>query len=267
MAVFGAAGETLLELTALGLHLRHPRALTDLTVDGWHHMRVLRFPSTGMTKGDAKGRQGRGIGSHTDYGLLVIAAQDDVGGLFVRPPRADECLRNWEKSAAGANENDEKWLYVPPVPDVFTVFPGDLPANSKFSHFVRLTTIVGAGDMMQYLTKDYLQSTPHKVGLNTRERFAFAYFHEPNFSAVMSTLPEYATSTARGQDEGIHYGTHFTNMAMRCYPERITAKRMREENRMELLESPRIRRVMGAKRTWGGGQEAQEFAPELRALA
>jgi len=31
-----------------------------------------------MTNG--KGKEGRGIGSHTDYGLLVIAAQDDVGG-------------------------------------------------------------------------------------------------------------------------------------------------------------------------------------------
>jgi isopenicillin N synthase-like dioxygenase len=87
--------------------------------------------------------------------------------------------------------------------------------------------------MMQYLTNSHLPSTPHKVGLNTAERFAFAYFHEPNFSAVVKPLPEFAAGAAT---DGIHYGTHFTNMFMRNYPERITAKRVKEEGRMGILE-------------------------------
>ena len=41
---------------------------------------LSRFPAANNTNG--KGKEGRGIGSHTDYGLLVIAAQDDVGGEF-----------------------------------------------------------------------------------------------------------------------------------------------------------------------------------------
>jgi isopenicillin N synthase-like dioxygenase len=98
-------------------------------------------------------------------------------------------------------------------------------------------TVYYTGDMMQYMTNDYLPSTPHKVGLNTRERFAFAYFHEPNFSAVARPLPEFG-----GQGKGIHYGEHFTNMFMRNYPERITAKRVRSENRMAILDSPLLRR-------------------------
>ena len=93
--------------------------------------------------------------------------------------------------------------------------------------------------MMQYITNSFLPSTPHKVGLNTRERFAFAYFHEPNFSAVMKPLPGFQV----GQEptEGIHYGSHFTNMFMRNYPQRITADRMKAENRMALLDSPDLR--------------------------
>lgn len=83
-----------------------------------------RFPATDKTNG--KGKAGRGIGSHTDYGLLVIAAQDDVGGLFIRPPYEGESYANWEKSAAGMKEEDEGWVYVPPVPGVFTVFPGKM---------------------------------------------------------------------------------------------------------------------------------------------
>lgn len=39
---------------------------------------LFSFPKINATNG--KGKEGRGIGSHTDYGLLVIAAQDDVGG-------------------------------------------------------------------------------------------------------------------------------------------------------------------------------------------
>jgi isopenicillin N synthase-like dioxygenase len=134
MDLLGESGEKLLKLTALGLDLVNPNTFTDLTRDGWHHMRILRFPQVDKTNG--KGKAGRGIGSHTDYGLLVLAAQDDVGGLFVRPPIEGEKVRNWEKSAAGHNEMDEKWTYVPPVENVLTVFPGEHKINSTPLLFV-----------------------------------------------------------------------------------------------------------------------------------
>ena len=79
-----------------------------------------------------------------------------------------------------------------------------------------------AGDMMQLITNDYLPSTPHKVGLNYDERYAFAYFHEPNFSSVMKPLEGF--NAGQSPKEGIHYGTHFTNMFMRNYPDRITSQ-------------------------------------------
>ncbi|KAI1047856.1 hypothetical protein LB505_012256 [Fusarium chuoi] len=83
MQSLGGVGETLLQLTELGLGV--PRgSLTNYTEDGWHHLRILRqlnsFPAINNTNG--KGKEGRGIGSHTDYGLLVIAAADDVGGKY-----------------------------------------------------------------------------------------------------------------------------------------------------------------------------------------
>lgn len=122
MKLLGLSGEKLLKLAALGLGLKDPDALLKLTEDGWHHMRILRFPHVDKTNG--RGKKGRGIGSHTDYGLLVIAGQDDVGGLFIRPPITGENIKNWESSAAGLNENDDKWTFVPPVPSTLTVFPG-----------------------------------------------------------------------------------------------------------------------------------------------
>ncbi|KAH8912138.1 Clavaminate synthase-like protein [Coniochaeta sp. PMI_546] len=227
----GRCGEVLLGLTEMGLGLE-PGSLTKYTADGWHHSRVLRFPGRNNTNG--KGKAGRGIGSHTDYGLLVISAQDNVGGLFVRPPYQDEEYANWKNSAAGMKENDDGWVYVPPMEDTFTVI---------------------LGDMMQYLTNSFLKSTPHKVGLNNRERYTIAYFHEPNFRAVVEPLKEYSEGNtnsspavpavqdgaAPAEREGVHYGTHFTNMFMRNYPDRITTKRLLAENRYSVLATDELR--------------------------
>ena len=110
---------------------------------------------------------------------------------------------------AGMYEDDEGWEFVKPVPKVFTVFPGDI---------------------FQFLTDGALLSTPHKVRLNTRERFALAYFHEPNFNAVVRPVSDPAS------EEYIHYGTHFTNMFLRCYPDRITTDRIYAENRLAILD-------------------------------
>jgi 2-oxoglutarate dioxygenase / 2-oxoglutarate/L-arginine monooxygenase/decarboxylase len=204
MGGLGEVGDKLLKLTAIGLGLPELTTLSDLAQDGWHHMRVLRFPK--KTEQTA-----RGIGAHTDYGMLVIAAQDDVGGLYIRPPVAGEKRRrNWlpDESSAGIYEDEEPWTFVKPVQGVLTVFPGDI---------------------LQFMTDGYLLSTPHKVRLNTRERYAMAYFHEPNFHAYARPLFDPSRS------ESIHYGTHFTNMFMRCYPERVTTRRIIAENRLSHL--------------------------------
>ncbi|KAL5601451.1 hypothetical protein BROUX41_002562 [Berkeleyomyces rouxiae] len=216
MKQLGNSGDIMLGLAELGLNI--PRgSLTKLAEDGWHHLRVLRFPQNNKTNG--KGKSGRGIGSHTDYGMLVIASQNNVGGLFIRPPREDEKTQNWAKSAAGLKENEAGWVFVPPVSNVFTVFPGD---------------------MLQYMTNHYLPSTPHKVGLNTTERFAFAYFHEPHFDTVVKPLPGFDAGQA--PTEGIHYGTHFTNMFKRNYPDRATTQQLAADGREAMLQQPEYRR-------------------------
>lgn len=101
--------------------------------------------------------------------------------------------------------------------------------------------------MMQYMTGSYLTSTPHKVGLNTSERFAFAYFHEPNFASVIKPLRGYDNNTSRGKaaDGGIHYGTHFTNMCLRNYPDRVTTQKLLREDRCTMLSLPELRRGDG----------------------
>lgn len=76
--------------------------------------------------------------------MLVLAAQDDVGGLYVRPPiEGEERPRNWlpDGSAAGCFQDADGWNLAEPVEHVFTVFPGDI---------------------LQFLTGGALLSTPHK---------------------------------------------------------------------------------------------------------
>jgi hypothetical protein len=46
-------------------------------------------------------------------------------GLFIRRPNQNEKFANWEKSAAGLNENDDRWVYVPPIEGVHTVILGE----------------------------------------------------------------------------------------------------------------------------------------------
>lgn len=204
MGAMGDVGQRLLQLLALGLGLSDLNGLSRLTEGGFHHMRVLRFPEA-----RADGR--KGIGAHTDYGFLVLAAQDDVGGLYIRPPVAGERRnRNWlpSESTAGMYEQDGPWTYVAPTRRVWTAFPGD---------------------MLQYLTGGLLLSTPHKVKMAARERFALAYFHEPRFETRLEPL--WTDGQAPGVPH-IDYGMHFTRMFMRCYPERAVSRRILEEDRL-----------------------------------
>lgn len=146
--------------------------------------------------------------------MLVIAYQDEVGGLYIRPPvEGEQRNRNWlePESSAGMYEDVDPWTYVTPQPRVFTVFPGDI---------------------LQFLTGGRLLFTPHKVRLNAQDRYAMAYFHEPNFNATVRPI------TGPVDDhEYIHYGTHFTNMFLRCYPQRITTRRIEAEDRMSILHA------------------------------
>jgi isopenicillin N synthase-like dioxygenase len=208
MDMAGELGETMLKLIALGLDLPMD-ALTNFTKDGWHHMRVLRFQKATHTS--------RGIGAHTDYGLLVIAAQLGADGLDIRPPLAPDGekeirKKNWipGQSMAGEYKSDAHWVRVPFHDNVLTVFPGDL---------------------LQYVTGDLLMATPHKVELHPEvERYALAYFHEPNFGCSLSPL------LGSNIPDKVHYGKHFTDMFMRCYPQRLTTQKIISEGRYALLD-------------------------------
>lgn len=80
-------GTAVVELIALGLGLEQT-AISSLCEDGWHQMQAIHYPQQIPNR--------KGFISHTDTGLLVLVAQDSVGGLSVRPPiEGEPRLRNW----------------------------------------------------------------------------------------------------------------------------------------------------------------------------
>lgn len=95
-------------------------------------------------------------GAHTDYGSLTIVKPDGAeGGLQVRA-------------------KDGSWLDVPHLPDAF---------------------VVNLGDLMAEWTNDRWVSTLHRVvnpplaaGESAR-RLSMAFFHQPNYDAVIQCLP------------------------------------------------------------------------------
>jgi isopenicillin N synthase-like dioxygenase len=91
-------------------------------------------------------------GSHTDYGLMALLAQDSSGGLRV-------------PSRGGANQSREEeeniiWRLIPPVNDCLIMFPGYTMSPLTFNH---------------------VPATSHKVALGSSERFSIVQFHEPHF--------------------------------------------------------------------------------------
>jgi isopenicillin N synthase-like dioxygenase len=83
-----------------------------------------------------------GAGAHTDYGLLTLLQQDDVGGLQV------------------FNKHTSQWLKVP---------------------YIEGALVVNIGDMMERWSSKQFQSTIHRVISNPdKHRYSVPFFFSPN---------------------------------------------------------------------------------------
>jgi isopenicillin N synthase-like dioxygenase len=92
-----------------------------------------------------------GVGEHTDYGMLTILLQDDIGGLQVKTSQGE-------------------WIQAPPLPDTF---------------------VCNIGDMLDRMTGGYYRSTPHRVRnlSTTHDRLSFPFFLDPNWDAEVLPVP------------------------------------------------------------------------------
>ncbi|KAH7930720.1 Clavaminate synthase-like protein [Leucogyrophana mollusca] len=130
-----------------------------------HNLRLLSYPPirTSLLQGDGQAR----AGAHSDYGTLTLLFQDSVGGLEVQNPHT------------------KHYQPAPPIPG---------------------TIVVNAGDLLARWSNDVLRSTLHRVvappmqkvsateGV-TPARQSIAFFCNPNFDAVIESLPTCTSAT------------------------------------------------------------------------
>jgi isopenicillin N synthase-like dioxygenase len=203
-------GHLLLALLARGLQLPASYFADGLVKDHLPLFRAFHYPPRNML--DARLVRASeslwGVGEHTDYGLLTLLKQDDVGGLEVRAL------------------DGTTWVPVPPIDG---------------------TLVVNLGDILESITAGLLRSTPHRVRMvsETRMRISLPFFFDPGFESVVQRVPlnkdlrnraadRRAERAARGFTRwdreieppvaGVPYGQYLVTKVSRVFPDLATAK-------------------------------------------
>ena len=181
-------GHTLLEGIALSLGLDATYFAERYTADPLILFRIFNYPSRA-----APGGQGVqwGVGEHSDYGLLTILWQDDVGGLQVK--------------------TREGWVDAPPLPQSFVCNIGDM-----LDHMT--------GGLYRSTPHRVALNT------SGRDRLSMPFFFDPHFEARVRPIegltasPAAQDRAARWDGANIHafdgtYGDYLLGKVSKVFPE------------------------------------------------
>ena len=180
-------GHALMRGIALSLGL-DPRYFRErYMADPLTLFRIFHYPPVTVAPEEA---QQWGVGQHTDYGVLTILKQDDVGGLQVK--------------------TGSRWIDAPPVPDSFVCNIGDM--------LDRLTRGL------------YRSTPHRVQNVSGRSRLSFPFFFDPGFDARVEPidlsgvpLPE-DDKHERWDDASVHefegtYGDYVLGKVSKVFPE------------------------------------------------
>ncbi len=181
--------DAVMAAVATGLGLPPDWFADHLTHDPTVLFRIFHYPALD----DNAESDEWGVGEHTDYGLLTLLAQDELGGLQVRTPGGE-------------------WL--------------DVPAE-------RGVLVCNIGDMLDKLTEGRYRSTPHRVrNVSGQSRLSFPYFFDPSWDAEVAPLPLADSPPAddaerRWDGASVHawtgrYGDYLTAKVARVFPDLFT---------------------------------------------
>ena len=158
-----------LEAHALDHHFERPTTF----------LRALHYPPQPPVEDDQMGSA-----PHTDYGIITLLAQDDSGGLQVRPRGGD-------------------WIEAPPIPDTY---------------------VLNVGDMLARWTNDRFVSTPHRViNRSGGDRYSLPYFLDPAMDALIECLPTCTDAQHPPRYEPVTYGEYLLERLDKNYAYRKQA--------------------------------------------
>jgi len=137
-------------------------------------LRLLRYPPH-----PAEGPDGQfGSAPHTDYGIITILAQDQRGGLQVRP-------------------RNSGWIDAPPLP---------------------ASLVLNVGDMLERWTNGRFVSTPHRVvNRSTGDRYSIPYFFDTAMDEVIECLPSCTDAAHPPRHGPVRYGDYLMDRLERNY--------------------------------------------------
>jgi polar amino acid transport system ATP-binding protein len=188
MAAVTRLGHRLMEGIALGLGLDAAYFHDRYTADPLILFRLFNYPTQAVPEGmDVPW----GVGEHTDYGLLTILYQDEVGGLQVHTP-------------AG-------WIDATPIPGAFVCNIGDM--------LDRMT-----GGLYKSTPHRVTRNT------SGRDRLSFPLFFDPNFEArvqrieALAGAPAPDDSAQRWDRANVHafngrYGDYLLDKVSKVFPQ------------------------------------------------
>lgn len=180
-------GHTVMKGIAISLGLQPDHFESGITNDPFILFRIFHYPATTGNQDELWG-----VGEHTDYGLITILKQDEVGGLQVR-----------------SNDN---WIDAPPVPNSFICNIGDM--------LDRMTNGL------------YLSTPHRVRNTSGRNRLSFPLFFDPNFDAmvkhIQGTENTPVSANRRWDDADVYsfdgtYGDYLINKVSKVFPQ-LSAK-------------------------------------------
>ena len=147
-------GQTLMRGLSLSLGQEASYLNDQYTADPLTLFRIFHYPPT-----PPHATQHWGVGEHTDYGLLTILKQDEVGGLQVK--------------------SHGQWIDAPPIPDTFVCNIGDM--------LERLTQGL------------YRSTPHRVRNMSDQSRYSFPFFFDPGFDVRMVPIDLSQTVVPEGR--------------------------------------------------------------------
>jgi isopenicillin N synthase-like dioxygenase len=184
LAALTRLGHVLMAGLSLSLGLEESYFAERYTGDPLVLFRIFNYPAQLPA---AAGEAQWGVGEHTDYGLLTILRQDDVGGLQVR--------------------SRSRWIDAPPIPGSFLCNLGDM--------LDRMTRGL------------YRSTLHRVLNASGRDRLSFPFFFDPNFRAEVRPIEGIAGQPddrdQRWDGASVHelsgtYGGYLLSKVARVFP-------------------------------------------------